>query len=44
MDTKKLVMEQCSGENSRQVWQLENFDLTKLKKEKEEKQQAVQQR
>ena len=44
VDTKKLVMEQCSGENSRQVWQLENFDLTKLKKEKEEKQQAVQQR
>ena len=36
-DTKKLVMEQCSGQNSRLVWEMEHFDLSKLKREKDNK-------
>ena len=32
-DSKKLVMEQCSVQNTRQRWQVEHFDLSKLSKD-----------
>ena len=42
-DTKKLVMEKCNGESSRQGWQLEHFDLSKLRREKQDNNSNMEQ-